>query len=125
MSDSALTYLFLCGTALVAGVINSIAGGGTLLTFPALLHVLSGNGVLANGTSTVAVVPGSFAGAWGYRKELRDKRAVLLRLLWPTLIGGAYSACLVTRFPQAGVNGRVPWLSLGGSRLFLTHSPVH
>src|SRR5258708_34503685 len=100
MSDSALTYLFLCGTALVAGVINSIAGGGTLLTFPALLHALSGNGVLANGTSTVAVVPGSVAGAWGYRKELADKRTVLLRLLWPSLIGGAVGALLVRSFPD-------------------------
>ncbi len=100
MSDSAFTYLFLCGTALVAGVINSVAGGGTLLTFPALLHALSGNGVLANGTSTVAVVPGSVAGAWGYRRELSDKRTVLHAPALAELVGGAVGALLVTRFPD-------------------------
>ena len=94
MNDSAVTYFFLCGSALLAGAVNSIAGGGTLLTFPALLHALNGNGVLANGTSTVAVVPGSLAGAWGYRKELRDKRTILLQLLGPCLLGGALGVLL-------------------------------
>ncbi len=124
MSDSVLTYVFLCGTAIVAGVINSIAGGGTLLTFPALLQALGGNGVLANGTSTVAVVPGSAAGAWGYRKELADKRTVLMRLLWPSLIGGALGALLVTRFPEKVFNTLVPWLILTASLLFLLQRPV-
>jgi uncharacterized membrane protein YfcA len=64
------TYVWLCAAALAAGVINSIAGGGTLLTFPALFAALPGQPVLANGTSTVALLPGSFAGAWGYRREL-------------------------------------------------------
>src|SRR5258708_37425429 len=124
MSDPVVTYLFLCGSALLAGAINSIAGGGTLLTFPALFHALAGNGVLANGTSTVAVVPGSFAGAWGYRKELRNKRAVLLRLLWPSLIGGAVGALLVTRFPQSVFNALVPWLILAAALLFLLQRPM-
>ena len=56
-----LTYLFLCLSALLAGAVNAIAGGGTLLTFPALFSALAGNGVLANGTSTVALMPGSLA----------------------------------------------------------------
>ena len=124
MSDTALTYLFLCGTSLIAGVINSVAGGGTLLTFPALLHALGGNGVLANGTSTVAVVPGSAAGAWGYRKELADKRQVLLRLFWPSVIGGAVGALLVTRFPDRVFNTLVPWLILTAALLFLLQRPV-
>jgi uncharacterized membrane protein YfcA len=124
MSDPVLTYVFLCGTALVAGAINSIAGGGTLLTFPALLHALGGNGVLANGTSTVAVVQGSAAGAWGYRKELADKRAVLMRLLWPSLIGGAIGALLVTRFPDKVFNTLVPWLILTAALLFLLQRPM-
>jgi uncharacterized membrane protein YfcA len=124
MSEPVATYLFLCGTAVVAGVINSVAGGGTLLTFPALLHALSGNGVLANGTSTVAIVPGSMAGAWGYRKELADKRAVLKRLLWPSLLGGAVGALLVTRFPEKIFNTLVPWLILTASLLFLLQRPM-
>lgn len=124
MSDPVITYLFLCLTSLVAGVINAVAGGGTLLTFPALFGALGGNGVLANGTSTVAVVPGSAAGAWGYRKELADKRAILMRLLWPSLFGGAIGALLVTRFPEKVFNTLVPWLILLASVLFLVQRPV-
>src|SRR6478672_3277300 len=56
------TYAFLCVSAFFAGAMNSIAGGGTLLTFPALTaHVLP---AIANGTSTVALLPGPFAGAF-------------------------------------------------------------
>ena len=54
------TYLFLCLSAFLAGVVNSIAGGGTLLTFPALMAVVTP--VEANGTSTFALVPGTAAG---------------------------------------------------------------
>ena len=125
MSDSVLTYVFLCGISVIAGVINAIAGGGTLLTFPALLHALGSNhAVMANGTSTVAVVPGSAAGAWGYRKELADKKQVLLRLLWPSLVGGALGALLVTRFPDKVFNTLVPWLILTASLLFVLQRPV-
>lgn len=124
MPDPAVTYAFLCVTAFVAGIINSVAGGGTLLTFPALLHALSGNGVLANGTSTVAVVPGSAAGAWGYRKELADKKKVLLRLFFPSAIGGAIGALLVTRFPDRIFNALVPWLILTAALLFLLQRPI-
>lgn len=124
MSDPVVTYFFLCGSALLAGAINSIAGGGTLLTFPSLLAALSGNGVLANGTSTVAVFPGSLASAWGYRKELADKRTIVLRLLAPSLFGGAIGALLVTRFPESVFNALVPWLILGAAVLFLLQKPM-
>ena len=63
------TELLLCLAALAAGIMNSIAGGGTLLTFPALLSVVPP--VVANATSTVALVSGSLSGAWGYRSEIR------------------------------------------------------
>ena len=53
---------------------NSVAGGGTLLTFPALLSVVAPE--VANATSTVALLPGSMAGAWGYRRELTEAREV-------------------------------------------------
>jgi len=53
-------------TAVAAGAVNSVAGGGTLLTFPGLLTAVSP--VVANGTSTVALVPGSLSAAWGYRR---------------------------------------------------------
>src|SRR5919206_436567 len=72
MSDLAWTYTFLCGSAFAAGVMNSVAGGGTLLTFPALTGVVPP--AVANGTSTVALLPGSFAGALGYRRGVGGGR---------------------------------------------------
>lgn len=124
MSDDVLIYSLLCGSALLAGMVNAIAGGGTLLTFPALMYALSGNGVLANGTSTVALMPGSLAGSWGYRAELASQRALLRLLLLPSLIGGAIGALLVTRFPASVFNALVPWLILLAALLFLIQRPV-
>ncbi len=84
--------LLLCAAAVIAGVVNSVAGGGTLLTFPALLYVLGESGdmaVVANATSTIALFPGSLAAVWGYRQDLQGTRTSLLPLLLPSLIGGA------------------------------------
>ncbi|MFO0825213.1 MAG: TSUP family transporter [Gemmataceae bacterium] len=75
------SLLALCVTAFLAGAMNSIAGGGTLLTFPALTSVVSP--AFANGTSTIALMPGSFAGTLGYRKELWECRKFALRMLVP------------------------------------------
>jgi uncharacterized protein len=124
MSDSVLTYLFLCGSAFLAGAINSIAGGGTLLTFPALFEALNGKGVLANGTSTLALMPGSLAASWGYRKELADKRAMLLHLLAPSIVGGAVGALLATTLDQKIFNALVPWLIFAAALLFTVQRPI-
>ena len=124
MDDTLIKYLFLAGSALLAGAINSLAGGGTLLTFPALFSALSGDGVLANGTSTLALAPGSLAGAWGYRKELAEKKALLRRLLLPSVVGGAVGALLVTRCPGSVFNMLVPWLILSAALLFLVQKPL-
>ena len=61
--------LVLFGAAAIAGMVNSVAGGGTLLTFPALLSA-GFDAVIANATSTVALWPGQLSSLWGYRKEL-------------------------------------------------------
>ena len=95
MSD-AWNYVLLCISAIAAGVMNSIAGGGTLLTFPALVWALRGlpnPEAVANMTSTVALVPGSVAGALGYRRELQGARPWLLLLLGPSLLGGIVGSC--------------------------------
>ena len=81
------SWIFLCVSAFLAGAVNSIAGGGTLLTFPALLWVLGAapaSSVIANATSTVAIFPGSVASAWGYRQELKMVRNWLFRLTIPS-----------------------------------------
>src|ERR1700745_3304405 len=111
------TYLLLGISALVAGIINSIAGGGTLFTFTALLTVV--DPVVANATSTVALVPGSLAGAWGYRREMPGARRWLVILTGPSLVGGIVGALLVTRLPAKYFAELVPWLLLLAAVVFL------
>jgi uncharacterized membrane protein YfcA len=111
------TYLLLAVSAFAAGVVNSLAGGGTLLTFPPLTRVI--DDVLANGTSTFALMPGSAAGAYAFRRELKEVQGWLKVLLWPSLIGGAIGTLLVTRLPESYFKASVPWLILGASLLFL------
>jgi uncharacterized membrane protein YfcA len=77
----------LFAAAFAAGVVNSIAGGGTLLTFPALLSA-GLPAVTANATSTVALVPGSMGAFWGYRGEIRGEGR-LLAAMAPLLVLGA------------------------------------
>jgi uncharacterized membrane protein YfcA len=116
------TCLWLCLTAFLAGVVNSLAGGGTLLTFPALLAVVPP--VVANATSTVALVPGSLAGAWGYRRELRQVRQWLLVLSLPSLAGGIVGSELVTTLDEGYFRALVPWLILAATLLFLVQPIV-
>jgi len=121
MPDPSLTYPFLGGSAFIAGIMNSVAGGGTLLTFPALTGVVSP--AVANGTSTTALLPGSFAGAAAYRSELRESRRFVLRMLAPSLVGGFLGAWLVTENEKA-FETLVPWLILAAAVLFLVQQPL-
>jgi uncharacterized membrane protein YfcA len=120
--DSALTYSLLCGSAFAAGVINAVAGGGTLLTFPALLAVISP--VAANATSTMALLPASFASAWGYRQEVSQSREALSRLWLPSLIGGILGSLAVTRFPERVFENLIPWLLILASTLLVLQKPL-
>ena len=112
-----MTYLWLCLAALAAGAINSIAGGGTLLTFPTLLSIM--DGVHANGTSTLALVPGSMAGAFGFRREVKQSRRWLILLAPPCLVGGVVGTLLVTRSDPKIFDALIPWLILTAATLFL------
>ncbi len=121
-SASIPQYVMLCFAAAAAGLVNSIAGGGTLLTFPALTLVLGPSAsaaVIANATSTLAVFPGSLAAAWGYRRELVGMKAWVLPLLLPSLIGGGLGAFLVTQRDPKEFYLLVPWLILLATTLFL------
>lgn len=132
MEPTALEFQFqpwlLCAlAALIAGFVNSIAGGGTLLTFPSLQFALSrllpsasaGNIlVLANTTSTLAVLPGSLAGAWGVRSHLHGAKPWLFLLILPSILGGGLGAFLLTEFPNQ-FSALVPWLLFLASTLFL------
>src|SRR5262249_56287239 len=113
MTDPVVVYGMLCSAGFAAGVVNSVAGGGTLLTFPTLLGVLARKsaemaGVWANATSTLALLPGSLAGAFAYRSELAECRRLVLLLIAPSMIGGAVGSLLVTEFPPTVFHPLIP-----------------
>jgi uncharacterized membrane protein YfcA len=110
--------LLLCVSALGAGVVNAIAGGGTLLSFPALVLAL-GNDRAANVTSTVALVPGSLAGAFGFGEDLRKARPWLHLLIPPSILGGLVGSLLLILLPGSYFTLVVPWLLLTATLLFL------
>ena len=112
-------YLLLIVAAFGAGVVNTIAGGGTFLTFPAL--VFTGvPPVVANASSAVAVFPGYLAGAVGFKSELSTfDRAQLYRLTVFTLIGGMIGACLLLVSSNKAFSVVVPFLLLFATIAFL------
>lgn len=122
MTEGAWSSILLSAAAFGGGAVNSVAGGGTLLTFPSLLAVMSP--VMANATSTMALVPGTFGALWGYRKELAGTRSHLIRLWPPSLLGGIAGSLLVTRLPEKVFSALVPWLLVSASVLLLVQRPV-
>jgi len=111
------------GAAFLAGVINSVAGGGTLVTFPTLIW-LGLNSVAANATSTVAIWPGTVASIWGYRRELRTTPPRLFSLVFPSVAGGLAGAWLLRFTPPALFDRLVPFLILFATLLFMAQEPI-
>lgn len=122
MSDPVLLIALLSLSAFVAGAVNSIAGGGTLLTYPALKWVIGA--IEANATSTVALMPGSVAGAFAYRHELKSCRCLIAWLFLPSLVGGYIGSRLVTEFPKEVFESLIPWLILLATFLFVIQGPI-
>jgi uncharacterized membrane protein YfcA len=110
-------------SAFAAGAINSVAGGGTLLTFPTLVW-LGLNSVAANATSTVAIWPGSLGGMVGFRKELRTAEPRMLALVLPSLLGGMAGALLLRFTPPSIFDAIVPFLILFATILFMVQETV-
>jgi len=105
-------------------VINSIAGGGTLITFPVLLW-MGLDAKVANATSTVALWPGLFGGLFGYRKELENSSSILLRLGITSVIGGAIGAMLLIWTPSPIFARLVPFLILFATILFMAQGALN
>lgn len=122
MSDVARLALIVVAAA-AGGAVNSIAGGGTLLTFPALLG-LGVPALTANATSTVALWPGAVGSMLGYMGELRGARAWAVRFAIPSLAGGLLGALLLLVTPPDRFDALVPWLVLGATALFLVQRPA-
>jgi uncharacterized membrane protein YfcA len=92
---------------MAAGMINVIVGSGTLITFPVLLAV-GYSPVVANVSNTIGLVPGSMAGAWGYRRELEGQRDRVARLLVASVAGGIAGAVLLLALPAEAFKAIVP-----------------
>jgi uncharacterized protein len=102
-----LEALAIFAAGVVAGTINTIVGSGTLFTFPVLL----GFGyapVVANVSNTVGLVPGSAAGAYGYRRELAGQGRRLATLAVASLSGGIIGAILLLSLPASAFKAIVP-----------------
>lgn len=109
--------------AFAAGAINSIAGGGTLLSFPALVWI-GVNPVMANATNSFALWPGSFAAMVGFRREMADIRRWLLLLTIPAFLGGGVGAVLLLHTSMATFTHLVPFLILGATLLLAVQEVI-
>jgi hypothetical protein len=115
--------LWLIVAAFIAGVLNAVAGGGSFLSFPALL----GTGILpvkANATNTVALWPGQLTSVAAYWQDVRRNK----RLAWPMslagLLGGTAGAVVLLITPQQTFMQLVPWLLLIAATIFALSRPI-
>jgi uncharacterized membrane protein YfcA len=117
----ALDLAALIAAGAGAGVMNALAGGGTLLSFPVLV-LLGVPAKIANATSTVALVPGALSSFAGYWPEARSHRRWLTTLLWPSLLGGAAGSLLLLATPERLFSRLAPALVLFATLLFARQS---
>lgn len=116
-----VTLLALGLAAGTAGAVNAVAGGGTLITFPALIAA-GYPAKVANVTSTVAIWPGTVGGSLGYRRELRVRVRRVLLLGAPSLAGAAVGAVLLLSTSQRLFDAVVPFLILFASGLLAANN---
>ncbi|ONH62084.1 hypothetical protein CcI49_01305 [Frankia sp. CcI49] len=116
-ADAAL----VAGGGLLAGAVNAIAGGGTLIAFPALLAT-GMPALTANITSSVGLVTGYAGGALGYRRELRGQTGRLKALAPPAMLGGLIGAIVLLLTPSDGFKSAVPFLVLAACLLLAVQS---
>jgi uncharacterized protein len=112
LADAAL----LLAAAFLAGAVNAVAGGGSLISFPALLAAGYGS-VAANVTNNVALMPGYLGGTIGYRRELVDQKRRAVRLAISAAAGSVLGAMLLLVLPPGVFKIIVPWLILAACAL--------
>ncbi|MEW6155954.1 MAG: sulfite exporter TauE/SafE family protein [Verrucomicrobiota bacterium] len=115
---TAAEALILASAAGAAGVINAVAGGGTLLTFPALIFVGT-SPIVANATSTLALVVGTVGSVFGYRRQIAEVKPWLKRFMPVSLLGGLLGGILLTITEEELFARMVPFLILFATLVFL------
>ncbi|MBS0658453.1 MAG: sulfite exporter TauE/SafE family protein [Verrucomicrobia bacterium] len=122
MDFASIAILFAAGFG--AGAVNAMAGGGTMISFPALLYV-GGDAKVAAVTSIVALLPGSFGGALGYRQRFASVAGWLKIFLPVCLVGGILGSWLLYVTPTKTFDRIIPFLLLFATLLFLSQSAMN
>ena len=118
MDSAALSYLLLAAAGFAAGVMNAVAGGGTFITFPALMFT-GVPSVIANASNAVALFPASFASAWAYRSDFQKFEGVSVKaMVAVSAVGGILGAVLLLYTPEVTFDAMVPWLLLVATVIF-------
>jgi len=120
---SGLEIAGLLASAAAAGLINAVAGGGTLITFPTLL-AFGTLAKMANATSTFALVIGTFGGVFGYRRQLAAVKPWLWRFIPPSILGGWIGAKLLDHTSDRVFSKLVPFLILFATVLFVSQGLI-
>jgi uncharacterized membrane protein YfcA len=116
-------WVWLVVATFLAGVLNAVAGGGSFLSFPALLSmkILP---VQANATNTVAIWPGQLTSVAAYRDDVRKNLQPAMLMGLAGLLGGTAGAVVLLNTPQTTFLHLVPWLLLGAASIFAVSGPV-
>lgn len=115
MTLETAVFLFIAGA--LGGALNSVAGGGSFIAFPALLFT-GVPPIPANATNTIALWTAAAASGGAYRKRLDIPRRVMIPLLAASLVGGLVGAFLLLKTPAQTFMRVLPWLTLGATLLF-------
>ncbi|EGA68779.1 hypothetical protein VISI1226_10637 [Vibrio sinaloensis DSM 21326] len=113
-----MEWILLLGAGIVGGVINSIAGGGSFFTFPALMFV-GLPPVVANATNTFAACAGYISGTYGFKKDIVQHTDKLIPIILWSLLGGGLGAYLLLSVDESVFVEAIPWLLLFATLLFL------
>ena len=116
-------WLWLAVAAFLAGILNAVAGGGSFLSFPAMLSMRM-LPIQANATNSVAIWPGQLTSIAGYNHDIRRNPRMALLMACAGLLGGSAGALVLLHTPQRTFMHLVPWLLLSAAIIFAISGPV-
>ena len=116
------TFLFIAG--LIGGILNAVAGGGSFITFPALLSV-GISPIIANATNTFASCAGYISGTLAFKKELVQYQSELAKLIIISLLGGISGAWILLQIAENQFREAIPWLLLFATILFIFGTKIN
>lgn len=118
-----MEWILLLVAGFLGGILNSVAGGGSFITFPTLLY-LGVPAVMANATNTLASCAGYLSGTYGFRQDLAKQSSAVPHILTWSLVGGAVGAFLLLKIGESNFERSIPWLLLFASILFVSGSHI-